>query len=215
MSLSLDNGELPIAVIKGSNNSDGRKLYANTYDGALIDINLMDGMFQQIPHPEWRNVLFAWGSSGAGKSTYIASFVRQWLAMMKPKILSHKRRDLDPEEAPGQVYMISRKGEGEDKAFADIPMKHIAIDDSLIDEPLNSSDFPENSMLIFDDISSIQPKKLAQSIQGLMRDVLEVGRARNINTCISNHLGADHNNTKTVLNEATHIIIYPRVVSNT
>jgi hypothetical protein len=210
MSLSLGNGETPVAVIKGSENNDGKILYLNSYDGALTDITLMDGSFSQLPHPEYRTALYCFGSPGAGKSTYVAKFVKNWLAMMKPKILQHKRRDFDPDESPGQVFMLSEKEEGEDKAFDGMPIKFMKIDESLLEDPLSYKDFPPGSMVIFDDISAIKPNKLAIAIRELLENCLKVGRARGINVCCTNHLGADHKATKTILDSSTHIVFFPR-----
>jgi DNA helicase HerA-like ATPase len=191
MSISAKDGREPLAVVRGSRKGDGLKFYINEDGRGDEAIEIADGSLSVLPPEKGRTVQYIFGMSGSGKSTWIGNFVAEWLA-----------------EHPGRpVYVVSRKLE--DGAFEGIKVKHVVVDESLIDEPMTVDDFPENCMTIWDDIDSIQPKRVNDAVQGLLRDVLEVGRARRVNAVVSSHLGSDYKRTRTILNEAHGITFFP------
>lgn len=213
MSLSNDKGETALAVVRGSRKNDGRKLFINSYPGTLKDTTLLDGCLQVLPNPKHRNIAYVFGASGSGKSTWISNYVYEWMKQMEKKVeafYNHKGEPMgDEDSCPGQMFCVSRKKLGDDDAFKDLPLKYLKIDESLIESPLSCDDLPDNCLVIFDDINSISPKKVNDSVQAFLRDVLEVGRARNINCVVSSHLGANRNETKTILNECQNIVFFP------
>ena len=79
----------------------------------------------------------------------------------------------------------------------------------LMDNPLDVKDF-EGDILIFDDIDTIINKQLVQILRHFRDDVLEVGRHFGI-TCIStSHIITNFHATRTLINEANAIVLFPR-----
>ncbi len=183
-------GAEPLAVVRGARRTDGKEFFISEHPGGAKSVEALDGQLSVLPGKK-RNVQYIFGMSGSGKSTWIGNYVAEWLL-----------------QNPGRpVFVISRKAE--DDAFHGIPTKYIIVDDSIVTEPLSVDDLPDDCMTIWDDIDSIQPKKVNEAVQGFLRDVLEVGRARNINAIVSSHLGSDYKRTRTILNETMGITFFP------
>lgn len=213
MSLSTDKGEVAIACVRGSRKNDGKKLFINSHAGSLKDITILDGNLQVLPNPKKRNVLYIFGQAGSGKSTFTGNYIAEWKEQMKPKIEARYNAmgELmgERETLPGQMFCVSRKKGGDDEAFEGLGLRYLKIDESLIEAPLSCDDLPNDCMVVFDDINSITPKKVNDAVQNFLRDVLEVGRSRNINAVVSSHLGANGSETKIILNETQNIVFFP------
>jgi len=183
-------GSIPFAVIRGGRKSDGKEFFISETPGGATSIDVLDGQLSVLPGSK-RTVQYIFGMAGSGKSTWIGNYVAEWLS-----------------KNPGRpVIVISRKKE--DDAFHGIPCKYLIVDQSLLEEPLSIDDLPDDCMTIWDDIDSIQPKKVNDAVQDFLRDVLEVGRSRNINAVVSSHLGSDYKRTRTILNETHGITFFP------
>jgi len=179
----------PLAVVRNSRRYGNKQFYIVDGSGEGVNITIHDGLLSVLPQST-RNVQYIFGPSGSGKSTWIGNFLAEW-------VLAN----------PGQpVFVVSRKNS--DIAFDGIPLKYIDTA-TLVDEPMNSDDFPENSMVVFDDVDTIQPNNVKMAVHSMMNDILEVGRARNINCIVSSHLGSDYKRTRTILNEAHGLTFFP------
>lgn len=143
--------------------------------------------------PKQRDVMWIAGPAGSGKSTWICTYVQEW------KRLHSATKD--------QVYLFSRKVE--DPSLDDIKPKRIRINDEL--EPLTSEEFPEHSIIIFDDWDSLDSvsKHAMQSVMLTMKDLLATGRVRDLTLVITSHLVSMAAATRLVLNEATAFVVYP------
>lgn len=66
-------------------------------------------------------------------------------------------------------------------------------------------------MVIFDDIDTISNTKLLKSLLNFQAQILEMGRHKNVNTCITSHLinGNDRKQCRTIMNEMQSITIFP------
>lgn len=194
MSINTAKKGVPLGVIRGTRKQihDGKMLYISEHpDDGVEDFKLIDGNIHLSPPDQGRSVIYLFGASGSGKSTLLSNYLAEW-------------REKHPR---GEIIIVSRLHE--DNALDELGAKRMEIDESLIDEPLTADDFPEGSFVVFDDIDSIQPKKVKDAVYGLMTDLLNTGRHRNISVGTTSHLGADHIHTRGILNESHTIVCFP------
>ena len=194
MSINTAKKGVPLAIVRGSRKQarDGNMFHVSENpDDGVTELNVIDGNLSLVPPEQGRSVLYAFGPSGSGKSTIVGNYVAEWRAK-HPK---------------SPIIVISRVAE--DKAIDDLDVKRLMIDEGLLEEPLNCDDFEPGSFLIFDDIDSVEPKKLKDAVYAIATDVLNTGRHRNISVAGTSHIGADHSRTRGILNEAHTIVAFP------
>jgi len=161
---------------------------------SLTHIHIPDeGKFQQIPDPEVeRQILYIFGASGSGKSTYARKFIEQWLK-------GHK---------DGDIYLFSALKDDESLDELKPNLKRIKIDEKLINEPLEAEHF-KDSMVIFDDIDVIREKELKEAVYTILNGILETGRHFNTWCISTNHLPSNGADTRRILNECHSITYFP------
>jgi len=203
----------PIALIKGGGKKlKNKKVYLirkdvyKTYDsddedaGKMVEdkdadefaeLQIEYGHIQQVPDTFLdRNCLYVAGPSGSGKSTYVANFIKQYKKAYPFR----------------QVVLFSRKPE--DPVLDELNPMRIPINYSLVDDPIDLEELKE-SIVIFDDVSTISDTSIRNAVFHLIEDVLEVGRSYKITICVTNHLLTSYKKTRTILNESTHITFFP------
>lgn len=162
------------------------KATSNEYKSETGDISI-------IPNSKARECLFIAGSSGSGKSTYASKYVEKWLKIFPQ----------------GECYLFSRKDK--DPVFDKQPrIKRVKINDDLIKNPVNvTTDFLPNSLVIFDDIDSLE-KHYYEIIARMILDILEVGRSYRVFCIIINHLLNPNSRAlgRVLHNESHYIIIF-------
>lgn len=193
-----DDGEI-ISII---NDNEGGNDYfdSESEDDDINDKNLEldNGKIVPLPSYDTRQVSYIAGPSGSGKSTYAA-------------IQAMKYRKLFPQN---QVYIFSRLDS--DPAFDgkfNPPPIRMKIDESLLTHPIDiTKQLQGGCLIIFDDIDTIQNDKLKKAVIKLEGDILEVGRHNNIHIICCSHLinGNDKKFSRTILNEAHTITIFPK-----
>ena len=161
------------------------------------DIQIDSGAFELIPSPDpkKREVYYIAGASGSGKS-YIA------------KGLGEYYQKLFPDRS---VYLISKLAE--DSGTLDKmkpPAKRINIQ-SLIDNYPDLDEF-KNCMVIFDDYDTFTGPA-EKTVHKLIDDLATMGRHTNTTMCCLSHYLTNYKKTRLLLNEATHIVIYPMATS--
>lgn len=166
------------------------------------EFNIKDnGTIIMLPNLKSRNTLYIAGPHGSGKSYYTAEYLKQYNKLF-PK------RD---------IIIFSRVEE--DAAFDGVKnIRRIKLDDDIIDYPIDCKKelrSKHGSMVVFDDIDSIQDKKLLEAINKLRDDVLMSGRDQtdsgmNIDCICTNHQITDYQKTRNVLNESSHIVVFPK-----
>jgi energy-coupling factor transporter ATP-binding protein EcfA2 len=146
---------------------------------------------QQVPNTKSeREILYITGASGSGKSTYTRKYCEQY----KKK---WPMRD---------IYLFSSLKE--DESLDAVKPKRIAIDERLIDDPIEPEAL-ENSLVIFDDIDVLSDKKQREAVMKIANQVLEIGRHFGITAVFTNHLPTNRGDTRRVLNESHEVIYFP------
>tara|TARA_B110000046_G_scaffold117360_1_gene124279 strand:- start:3532 stop:4470 length:939 start_codon:yes stop_codon:yes gene_type:complete len=137
--------------------------------------------------------LYVPAPSGSGKSTFIGMYLEE----LRKK---YKKRP---------IYIFSRvqndKPLDKFKNTTRIPLEQ----DYFNRNPLEIEAF-KDGILIFDDIDTILDKSLVKYIRGFRDDVLETGRHYNITALSTSHLIANFLATRTLINEAMAIVIFPK-----
>jgi hypothetical protein len=158
----------------------------------LTHIHIPDtGVMQQIPDPEMeRQILYIFGASGSGKSTYARKYIEQWKKMVKK----------------GDIYLFSALKD--DDSLDEVKPKRITINDLLVSEPLDPEMF-KDSMVIFDDIDVIKNKAHKEAVYNILNGILETGRHFNTSCISTNHLPSNGADTRRILNECHSITYFP------
>lgn len=208
------NGDFkPIAIVKNGIKSG---TVVNLFDtNEVVDPDEQEvkikgnSIFQPLPDPKSIFVYYIAGPQGIGKSTYVGNLVKWY-----HKIFPHKK-------------VIVFSANHSDKPLDDAGVKWFDIDDPrLIEEPPEVDQFRNDkygSLLIFDDIFKLANKKIQKAVFNLMESAIDHGRvhtseklkpreARNldVDVIITNHQLCDFRNTRNVLNEATHLVYFPK-----
>jgi hypothetical protein len=146
--------------------------------------------------PKSRGVYYITGMSGSGKS-YMA------------KTLAESYKKMYPER---EIYLISKLDDDDTLDGMTIGKpKRLSID-SIIDDYPSLSEF-EDCMVIFDDFESLELPKL-KVIWNLINDLASQGRHSRTTLLVLLHKPSDYKNTRLLLTEATHFIIYPLSTSS-
>lgn len=180
-------------------NAFARQLYERILsdDTKSKEISLSNGSFELIlpPDPLTRTVWYIAGASGSGKS-----YIAKGLGEMYQKLFPNR-----------SVYLISKLTE--DKGTLDKmkpPAKRIKID-SLINDYPNLEEF-KNCMVIFDDYDTFTGKE-EKIVQKLIDDLATMGRHTNTTMLCLSHYLTNYKKTRLLLNEATHLVVYPMATS--
>jgi hypothetical protein len=161
------------------------------------DIELENGAFEILPSPDpkKREVFYIAGASGSGKS-YIAKGLGEYYQKLFPD---------------RHVYLISKLEEDAGTLDKMKPKaKRINIQ-SLIDDFPDLDEF-KNSMVIFDDYDTFTGPA-EKVVHKLIDDLATMGRHTNTTMLCLSHYLTNYKKTRLLLNEATHIIVYPMATS--
>jgi hypothetical protein len=149
------------------------------------------GMFELLPSPDpkKREVWYIAGQSGSGKS-YIA------------KGLAHYYHKLHPERG---VYLVSKLNE--DSTLDTLKfLKRVNIQ-SFVDDYPDLEEF-KDCMVIFDDYDTLTGDA-EKVITKIVDDLAIMGRHTNTTMLCLSHYLTNYKKTRLLLNEATHIVVYP------
>lgn len=154
-----------------------------------------DSQFQILPSPdpEKREVFYIAGASGSGKS-YIAKGVAECYKKLFPD---------------REVYLVSKLGE--DSTLDALPFLNRVNIQSFIDDYPELDEF-KDCLVIFDDYDTLTGN--AEKVVGkLIDDLATMGRHTNTTMLCLSHYLTNYKKTRLLLNEATHIIVYPMATS--
>jgi|WetSurMetagenome_2_1015567.scaffolds.fasta_scaffold00833_18 hypothetical protein len=192
LSLDKSSGSIPIVEIIGGKYS-GEVIFLDTDKKGAREIKIKDkGVIKQIPKVNTREFVYIAGPSGSGKTTKVAEYVSTY-------------KQLFPEN---DIFLFSRLSE--DEAIDHLDIIRIPITTKL--DRVNVVNDIKDALVIFDDIDTIPDKKLRSKVYEIQNDILEIGRHNNIHIIVTSHLinGNDRKNTRTILNEAHTITIFPK-----
>jgi hypothetical protein len=130
------------------------------------------------------------GPSGAGKSTITAQYIREW-------------HDMYPEQP---VFLFSTH-DGE-KAYEELPITQIDLDEDFLEDPPGLDEL-KGALVIFDDTDNLVDKNLQKAVQAVNNNLLANGRKHGIYTITLNHQISDYSRTRTQLNEANRVVVFP------
>jgi hypothetical protein len=142
-----------------------------------------DGSLSVVPCQPDRDVIYCFGKSGSGKSIWVGN----WIAEYQLKFPTN------------QVFLFSEKNE--DPAFEGLKFRQVPLSDlwdpaNKMQSHLSVADFPDDCLVVFDDIDALKPKRLAESVQGTIDNLLVNGRSHHISVLIASHLGSDYKRTR-------------------
>jgi hypothetical protein len=177
-------GKMYLSILPRNSDSSGEKWHIENFKG--------DPQLSIVPRLDLVNRLLISAASGAGKSTFAAS----WISAFQ----SANRRKKD-------FFIVSRVNE--DRVLDDLPlMQRLDIED-IAEDPLVAEDL-ENSIILFDDIATIGNRTVRNAILELRDDLMETGRHQNVTLLMINHSLFEGATTKKSLTEATAVIVFPR-----
>jgi hypothetical protein len=194
--LNTQKGKALCRISGGYNN--GKIIYIDTESKCGLDaISLDNSKFEPLMDIKERGCFYIAGPSGSGKSSY-ASKLLQNFVKMAPRT---------------KVFFFSRTNYRDDPVLKDLKLIQIPITEELLDKPIDiTNDIPMGSCMFFDDCNTLQNEKLKKYIQGLIADILEIGRKLKLYIIITNHLILDNDKkfARTVMNEVQYITVFPK-----
>ena len=150
-----------------------------------------EGIFELLPSPEKvkREVWYIAGQSGSGKS-----YIAKGLADMYHKLFPDRG-----------VYLISKLKEDEtlDKLKF---LKRLNLK-TFVDDYPDLEEF-KDCMVIFDDYDTLTGD-VQKVVEKLVDDLAIMGRHTNTSMLCLSHYLTNYKKTRLLLNEATHIVVYP------
>ena len=192
----LDPGDLSILDIALKNNVEPdseilekrfymMKDYLKNKSGKYL---LKSGKLEVLPNFNIIEKLYICGVSGSGKSTFSANWAKRYLQKYRKN----------------ELYILSNVDA--DPVLDKLNPCRINLT-SVIEDPL-SPDELDSSLIIFDDIGTIENPQIRKASVGFLNNILECGRHYNC-TCIStSHVIMDYSNSKKSLVESTSVVIF-------
>ena len=158
---------------------------------------LHDGVLEPTPDTSVeRDVIYISGPAGAGKSTWVASYMRNYEAIFPDR----------------NIYVFSLIND--DPAFKGINnLVQIPLDNEYLDEVREGDGIEmedlRDSMVVFDDVDSIGNKTMKEHIVSLRDNCLQIGRHYHTTTLCTTHQLCNYNNTKILIMESNKVVIFP------
>ena len=167
------------------------KRVAKAYkDKSKYEFRLDDGKMVVLPSKETERVFVA-GKSGAGKSCFSASYIREY-------------QDMFPDR---KVFLFSTH-DGE-RAYEQLEHAAIVLDAGFVENPPTLDDL-KNSLCVFDDCDALQDKKLLAAVDALNLDLINNGRKYGISVVTLAHQLMEYKRTRGQLNEANRVVFFPQ-----
>jgi hypothetical protein len=146
------------------------------------------------PDPEKREVFYIAGASGSGKS-YIARGIAECYKKLFPD---------------RECYLLSKLGE--DSTLDKLKfLKRLNIESFVEDYPTDLEEF-RDCLIIFDDFDTFTGA-YEKTILKLIDDLATMGRHTNTTMLVLSHYLTNYKKTRLILNEATHLVLYPMATS--
>jgi hypothetical protein len=156
------------------------------------ELDFTDKSTKVFPIPQkFSERIYVPAPSGSGKSTFIGEYLKQLRILY-----------------PNRKIVIFSRVEHDEPLDRFKNMERVELVE-FSKSPPEVENF-KNDILIFDDIDTILNKAIVRVLRNFRDDVLEVGRHFNI-TCIStSHIITNFHATRTLINEAQAIVVFPK-----
>ena len=148
------------------------------------------GKLEPLPNPKIVEKVLISGISGSGKSTFAAEYIRNYLKQHRGN----------------EFYIISSVDE--DDVLDKLEPERLDYN-NIAEEGIHLNEL-EDSIVLFDDISTIQPKSVRKVVEGVRNSLLECGRHSRTSVIAISHLITNHHESRITLNEAQSIVLFPR-----
>lgn len=157
------------------------------------EIDITDGRLEVLPETQaQREVVYVAAPAGSGKSYWCRMYARGYNCFFPDN----------------QVNLFSKVED--DPSLDDIEnLVAVPMDENIVDAPIELDEM-QDCLCIFDDTDTIRDREISNEINHLKDDVMECGRHQNIHCLITSHLLTSYSKTRTVLNEAHKIVVYPK-----
>ena len=166
------------------------------------------GKFEYIPSLKVIERCLICGISGSGKSTWASNYIKQWRKQHGGN--SKNRRPF---------YIVSNLDDDEvlDKLDPErIPLDKIAHEGVSVEK--DDEDSLYDSLLLCDDIDTIENSGIRKAVRGFLNNMLEISRHYQTYILITSHVIQNNYVSRVQLNECTNMILFPksnaRAVSN-
>lgn len=165
--------------------------------GQLPYINLNEGVMVPIPRVVKndelkRENIFVSAPEEAGKSTWAANYISVYRKMY-PK---------------SKFFIFS--GVDKDAPLDNLNPIRIKLDHKIVENPLQPDEFPDRSIILFDDINGLSDRTIQKEVQALRDRLLEKGRHKALFILSLNHNPTAGKETKASLMEASSIVLFPK-----
>ena len=186
----------PIAIVKGGKHDKKLVLFNEDPDQGFDSITLdtKSGKLQALPNFNKNEKLYIAGNSGAGKSYYIAQWIKEW------------KKHGDNKEKP--IYIFSSVDEDETLDSLE-NVERIPIDETLVSEPIKPEDLSD-SICIMDDIDTISHPTLRKIVINFRNHLAQCARHYNITMLCTSHVITNYSHTRVLIQEATSITVFPK-----
>ena len=87
-------------------------------------------------------------------------------------------------------------------------LRRIKLNPEFLNEDIQATDFKE-SLVIFDDCEALTDKRMKNKVQGILNQLLTIGRHHSVSICNLTHSACNGAETKLILNESNSITIFP------
>lgn len=153
------------------------------------------GKFEYIPSKKVIERVLVCGISGSGKSTWCSRYVYNW-----------KKQHGGNGKKARPFYIVSNLDEDE------VLDKYDPIRLDLEDIAYNGVEIEdiEDSIILLDDIDTIENPAVRRSVRGFCNNLLEISRHYKTYLLITSHQIQNYQQTKVQLNEATNVVLFPK-----
>jgi uridine kinase len=148
------------------------------------------GKLEPLPNKKVVEKVLISGISGSGKSTFAAQYIRNYLKQ-------HRGNGF---------YIISSVDE--DDVLDKLEPERLDYN-QIAEDGIDMSEL-EDSIVLYDDIGTIQPKSVRKVIEGTRDHLLETGRHSRTSVINVSHLITNHHESRRILNEAQSVVLFPR-----
>lgn len=166
-------------------------------NGHFPYITIKDGYMVPIPRikkerEEKRENIFVSGPEESGKSTWASNYIRKYKKIY-PK---------------SKFYIFS--GVSKDAPLDELNPIRVKLDSKLVENPISIEEFPYDSIVLFDDIDTLEDREVRREVLKLRDRLLEKGRHKGIYVISITHNPTSGMDTKMSLLESSSVVLFPK-----